>query len=65
MANIFSGFPSGSVKQRPERTTDDFTATGSNGNDRQSSHTPSGVIGKGSFISCKILAHLLGTKNVY
>ena len=62
VANIFPGFPSGSVKQRPERTTGDFTATGSNGNDRQSSNTPSGVIGKGLFISCKVLTHLLGTK---
>ena len=40
-ANIYPGFPSDSVKHRPEGATDDFTGTGSYAYDQPSSNTPS------------------------
>ena len=58
-ATISSGFPSDSVKHRPEGTTDDFTGTGSYAYDQPSSNTPSwgslnGIANrKGLFISCE------------
>jgi len=60
VANISPGFPSESVKQRPEETTDDFTGTGSYANGKPSSDAPSGVTQnwianrKGLFISCAL-----------
>jgi len=60
VANISPGFPSESVKHRPEEATDDFTGTGSYANDKTSSKTPLGATQKGIanrkglFTSCEL-----------
>ena len=41
VATISPGFPSDSVKHRPEGTTNDFTGTGSYASDTPPSNTPS------------------------
>jgi len=76
VANISPGFPSESVKHRPEETTDDFNEAGSYVNDKPSSNTPSGdtqkgiVNRKGLFILYELLrqnvsrASLLDTSNI-
>ena len=41
VSNLSPGFPSDSVKHRPEGTVDDFTGTGSYANDKPFSNNPS------------------------